>query len=191
MVRASIIPLSVALALVLGTDAWAGSGDHWSFDPPFFPHRGRIGVQLESMTPELRIFFDAPEDRGLLVARVEPGRAAARAGLLVGDVILSAGGEPAREPFDLVRMVAAAPAGEPIEFVVMRDGEERTLRIEPEGEPSPWADPERLGSWFEGKLKLGGRELRERIEQLERRLDDLERKLEEREPEIGETARET
>ncbi len=191
MVRTAILALMTAIALALGTGAWAGSGAHWPFDPPFLSHRGRIGVQVEAMTPELRGYFHAPEDRGLLVARVEPDRPAAQAGLRVGDVILAAGGEPVREPFDLVRRVAAAPAGEAIELSILRDAKERTLRIEPEGEPSLWADPERLGTWFEEKLDLGGRELRERIEQLEKRLDELERRLEEQDPGTGETARET
>ncbi len=191
MIRTAILPLLVAIVLVLGNGARAGSGGNWPFDPPFLSHRGRIGVQVEAMTPELRGYFHAPEDRGLLVARVEPDRPAAHSGLRVGDVILSAGGEPVREPFDLVRRVAAAPAGEAIEFVILRDAKERTLRIEPEGEPSPWANPERLGPWFEEKLNLGGRELRERIERLEKRLDELERKLEEQDRGTGETARET
>jgi membrane-associated protease RseP (regulator of RpoE activity) len=191
MVRTTIFPLMVAVPLLVSAGAWAGTGDRWRFDPPFFPHRGRIGVQVEAMTPELRRFFHAPEDRGLLVARVEPDRPGARAGLRVGDVIVSAAGEPVREPFDLIRRVAAAPAGEAIEFGLLRDGKERKLRVEPEGEPSLWADPERLGTWFEEKLHRGGQDLRERLEQLEKRLDELERKLEERDEGPGEAARET
>jgi len=191
MVRTAIFSLMVAIPLVLGAGAWAGSGGNWPFDRPFLSPRGRIGVQIEAMTPELRKYFHAPEDRGLLVARVDPNRPAAGAGLRVGDVILSAGGEPAREPFDLIRAVAAAPAGEAIELVILRDSEERTLRVEPEGEPSLWAEPDRLGTWFEEKLHRGSRELRERIEQLEKRLEELERKLEERDEGTGETARET
>jgi len=191
MVRTTIFSLMALVPLLVSAGAWAGTGGHWRFDPPFFPHRGRIGVQVEAMTPELRGYFHAPQDRGVLVARVEPDRPAARAGLRVGDVIVSAAGEPLREPFDLIRRVAAAPAGETIEFGVLRDGKERKLRIEPEGEPSLWADPERLGTWFEEKLYRGGQDLRERIEQLEKRLDELERKLEERDEGTGETGRET
>jgi membrane-associated protease RseP (regulator of RpoE activity) len=191
MVRTTIFSLMAVVPLLVSAGAWAGTGGHWRFDPPFFPHRGRIGVQVEAMTPELRGYFHAPQDRGVLVARVEPDRPAARAGLRVGDVIVAAAGEPVREPFDLIRTVAAAPAGEAIEFGVLRDGKERTLRIEPEGEPSLWADPERLGTWFEEKLHRGGQDLRDRIEQLERRLDELERKLEERDEGTGETGRET
>jgi predicted metalloprotease with PDZ domain len=181
----------VVLLLLLGAPAWSDSGTHWSLDPPFFPQRGRIGVQVEPMTPELRGFFHAPADRGVLVARVEPGRPAARAGMRVGDVIVSAAGEPVREPFDLIRIVAAAPAGETLELGVLREAEERELGVEPEGEPSLWAEPERLSTWFEEKLHHGSRELRERLEQIEKRLEELERKLEERDQERGETARET
>jgi membrane-associated protease RseP (regulator of RpoE activity) len=181
----------VAVLLLISAGAWADTGSDWSFDPPFLPHRGRIGVQVEAMTPELRGYFHAPDDRGLLVARVEPKRPAARAGLQVGDVIVSADGKPMSEPFELVRHVAAAPAGETIELEVLRDGKERTLRVEPEGEPSFWADPEGLGTWFEEKLHRGGRDLRERLDQLEKRLDELERKLEERDQGPGKAGRET
>lgn len=191
MVRTAVFSLMIGLLLLLGTRAWSDSGTHWSFDPPFFPHHGRIGVQVEPMTPELRGFFHAPADRGVLVARVETDRPAARAGLRVGDVIVSAGGEPVREPLDLIRIVAAAPAGEAIEIGILREGKERELGVEPEGEPSLWAEPERLGTWFEEKLHRGSRELRERLEQIERRLEELERKLEERDQEPGETGRET
>ena len=84
------------------------------------------------MTPELRGYFQVPDDRGLLVVRVEPDRPAARAGLRVGDVIVSAGGDPVHEPFDLIRIVAAAPAGEALKLGVFRDAVGRTLRVEPE-----------------------------------------------------------
>jgi len=186
-----MLAMMAAVPIVFGAAARAGSGDPWSFDPPFFSARGRIGIQVEGMTSELRSYFRAPEDRGVLVVRVEKDRPAARAGLRVGDVILSAGGEPVRQSFDLIRIVAAAPAGGGIEVSVIRDGEERTLRIEPEGDPALWAEPDRFGTWFDEKLHRGSRELRERIDQLERRLEELERKLEEREEGTGQAGRET
>jgi membrane-associated protease RseP (regulator of RpoE activity) len=177
--------------LLVSAGASADTRGHWRFDPLSFPHRGRIGVHIEEMTPELRAYFRAPEDRGVLVVRVEPDRPAARAGMRVGDVIVSAAGESVEKPFDLIRTVAAAPAGEAIELGVLRDGKERAMLIEPEGEPSFWADPERLGTWFEERLHGSCQDFRERIERLERRIDELERKLEERDRGAGEAARET
>ena len=191
MTRTAIYPLLVAIPLVLAAGARADAGTHWSFDPPFLSHRGRIGVQVEGMTPELRRYFHVPEDRGLLVVLVEPDRPAARAGLRVGDVITSAAGKPVSKSFDLIRIVAAAPAGEAIELGIIRDKKKEKLRVEPEGEPSLWADPERIGPWFDEKLRRGGRELRERIEQLEKRLDELERRLEDRNEGTGEAGQET
>ena len=137
MVRTAIFSLMLVIPLLLGTRAWSDSGSHWSIDPPFFPHRGRIGVQVEPMTPELRGYFHAPADRGVLVARVEPDRPAARAGLRVGDVIVSADGEPVREPLDLIRIVAAAPAGEAIEIGVLREAEERRAERRAGGRAEP------------------------------------------------------
>jgi membrane-associated protease RseP (regulator of RpoE activity) len=191
MVWAAIYPLLVAIPLLVGAGARAETGTYWTLDPPFLSPRGRIGAEVEGMTPELRRYFHAPEDRGVLVVRVEPDRPAARAGLRVGDVITSAAGKPIGKTLELVRIVAAAPAGETIELGIVRDTKQKTLRVEPEGEPSLWADPERIGPWFDEKLRRGGRELRDRIEDLERRLDELERKLEERNPGAGEAGRET
>jgi membrane-associated protease RseP (regulator of RpoE activity) len=191
MARNTILALIAALLAVLGAGARADPVGHWTFEPPFLSPRGRIGVEVQQMTPELRGYFRAPEDRGVLVVRVVPERPAARAGLRVGDVIVSAGGEPVHQPFDLVRLVAAAPAGETIELGVLREAKERILQVAPEGEPSLWAEPERFGTWFDEKLHRGSRELRERLEEIERRLEELERRLEERDEGAGETARET
>src|SRR5262245_342061 len=63
----------------------------------------RMGVELLELTPELRVFFGAPEDSGLLVSRVESGSPAERAGIRVGDVIYRAAGEQIEEVDQLVR----------------------------------------------------------------------------------------
>ena len=48
--------------------------------------KGRLGVLVMSLTPELRKHFGAAEDRGAMIARVEPLSPAALAGLKPGDV---------------------------------------------------------------------------------------------------------
>ena len=63
------------------------------------------------MTPELREHFEAPSDSGVLVNRVEADRPAARAGVRVGDVLITGDGERIREPFDLVKVVGRVPEG--------------------------------------------------------------------------------
>ena len=147
--------------------------------PPWL--RGRIGVYVQPLTPELREHFGAPEDRGVLVARVEAGRPAERAGLRVGDLLLEANDEPIANPGDLLRIVASVAEGATLELRVLRGGEERTVKVEPEGGTTPLLRPdawEGWSRWLDRGLRQGSRELRERIEQLERRLEELEQRLE-------------
>ena len=153
-------------------------------DPPLpLPplERGRIGVQVQSLTPELREHFAAPTDRGLLVARVLPDRPASRAGVRVGDVLLDANGEPLRVTADLLRIVAGVEEGERLSVRLVRAGKERTLELEPEGEAHagiPADAWEGWNRWFHRGMRQGSRELRQRLEELEDRLEDLERRLE-------------
>ncbi|MBW2315803.1 MAG: PDZ domain-containing protein [Deltaproteobacteria bacterium] len=151
---------------------------------------GRIGVQVQAMTPELRRHFDAPADRGLLVTRVEPGRPGAEAGVEVGDVILEVGGEAQRRPFDLLRVVGRAPAGEKLPLRLLRRGKTRRVDVVPTGPATPWPDPAGIAEWLERGMQLGSKELREQLRVLERHLEELEKRLQE-EKEIREGAERT
>jgi hypothetical protein len=173
------VPLALLLAAGCASATWA-EPPNWIFDQPFMPQRGRIGVQVQPMTAELREHFKAPPDSGLLVTHVDPERPAARGGVHVGDVIVMANGEPIRQPFDLVKAVGRVPAGQTLELRIVRDKEERTLTVKPEGEAAPWVDPEGWKEWMEQGMRRGSEQLRHRLEELERRLEELERKLEER-----------
>lgn len=144
-------------------------------------HRGRLGLHVQPLTAELRRHLGAPEDRGVLVARVEPGRPAAEAGVQVGDVVTAAGGAPIASSTDLLRAVATVPEGETLDLTVVREKSERTLEVAPEGQALP--DAEQLGDWLERGLREGSQELREQLEQLEERLEEFERRLREPPPE--------
>src|SRR5579883_1488479 len=54
--------------------------------------RGRLGVSVVAINDELRKHFGAPEDRGIMVAHVEPSSVAATAGVQVGDIITDVAG---------------------------------------------------------------------------------------------------
>ncbi len=175
---AALVGLLALLAVALPERP--ASAEEWQ--PPLhhvFPmHRGRVGVEIQPMTPELRRFMQAPEDRGLLVARIEEGRPAAAAGLRVGDVLTEADGEPLVHPFDLVRRVARVPEGESLSLAVVREGKPLALEVKPEGEAQPWIDPDQWSDWLEHGMREGSRELRERLDAIEKRLQELERRLE-------------
>jgi len=55
--------------------------------------RAYVGISLTELTPELREFFGAPKDAGVLVSSVAENGPAAKAGVRVGDVITSANGK--------------------------------------------------------------------------------------------------
>lgn len=88
----------------------------------------RLGVQLQSMTPQLAEYFGLSKRTGALVVFVFADSAAAKAGLKAGDVILSAGGETIESPMDLRRVLATKSEG-PIELRILRDRREQTLSV--------------------------------------------------------------
>jgi membrane-associated protease RseP (regulator of RpoE activity) len=73
--------------------------------------QARLGVMVLSLTPELRRFFGVASDRGVLIARVEPSSAAARAGIQVGDVLVRVGPQVVHAGDDVVQALAARQGG--------------------------------------------------------------------------------
>jgi len=67
---------------------------------------------------------------GVLVAAVERGSPAARAGIRPGDVVVAVEGERIQTSRALVRNVAAVPPGQTIRLTVLRDGREREIRVQ-------------------------------------------------------------
>ena len=72
---------------------------------------GRLGVQLQSMTPQLAEYFGLSKRSGALVVFVYADSAAAKAGLKAGDVILSAGGQTVETPMHLRHALAGKQEG--------------------------------------------------------------------------------
>jgi membrane-associated protease RseP (regulator of RpoE activity) len=140
----------------------------------FIPHQSRLGVQLQDMTPELREFLRAPKEHGVLVVRVNEGSPAEKAGLRVGDVIVSVAGDPVDETPALVHAVLTAEKDTKLALEVVRDGKTRTLEAALEGEPAFAADP--MG-WVDKRMPEFRENLEQRMRELEARLKELEERL--------------
>jgi serine protease Do len=84
--------------------------------------RGRIGVQAQELTVELAASFGLKEPRGALVAMVEKGGPAAKAGIQPGDVILGVNGHPVEDSADLARYIAGSKPGTTATVDVWRKG---------------------------------------------------------------------
>jgi S1-C subfamily serine protease len=88
--------------------------------------RGRLGVQLNELTPQLAEYFGA-KDGGVLVSSITKDSAAEKAGLKAGDVITSVNGGRVRHTDDLVDELRDAKEGE-ISIGIVRDKKESTLK---------------------------------------------------------------
>ena len=89
--------------------------------------RGRLGISLQDLTPDLARAMNLELRGGALVAAVEPGTPAASAGLEPGDVIVQVNGEPIRDAGDLRNLVGLMPVGTELDMVLYRGGRERAL----------------------------------------------------------------
>ena len=91
--------------------------------------RGMLGVQVQTVSPEMAKAFGMSEPRGALVAEVHPGSPAEKAGLQREDIIIEYNDQPIKEMNELPRLVAATPPGTKTTVKVLREGKEKTLPI--------------------------------------------------------------
>lgn len=88
----------------------------------------RLGTRVSSMTADLRAFFGAPKDAGLLVQGIEPGSAAEGAKLKVGDVLVEVDGQRIEQVADVRRALSDRSEGDVVEVEVIRKKKRKTLR---------------------------------------------------------------
>lgn len=92
--------------------------------------RGWLGVMVQKVTPELAQSFGLAAGKGALVAQVQEGSPAAKAGIKKGDIILKFEGKEINEMDELPRLVAGTPVGKKANVVIFRDKKEMSLMID-------------------------------------------------------------
>jgi serine protease Do len=128
--------------------------------------RGRIGVAIQEVSAGLAQSFGLERPRGALVASVEPGGPADKAGVKPGDVILAIDGKLVERSAELPPMVASVKPGTKATLEVWRDGKKRSLPIAVgELEPEQVAAGPQGGEGGEGRLGLAVRPLTEQEKQ--------------------------
>ena len=84
--------------------------------------RGWLGVALQPvLVPEV-MQTEAGQARGLMIMSVAKDGPASRAGVLVGDILLTVGGEEVSRPMMLVQRLGTELVGKPIELRLLRSG---------------------------------------------------------------------
>jgi Do/DeqQ family serine protease len=91
--------------------------------------RGRLGVQVQDVTPDIAEVLRLRSNGGAVVARVEAGSPARRAGLQPGDVIVAIDGVAVESSSDLRNRIGLTPIGRELRLTILRDGEERTVEV--------------------------------------------------------------
>jgi membrane-associated protease RseP (regulator of RpoE activity) len=145
--RATAWGLALGLGLLAGAAHAAGEGDEpgkpalrkrivvvdkdgkqkvWEGDGPMV-RRGFLGVALTDLTPELRAHFGVPEEAGALVARVEPGSPAEKAGIKVGDILTRIDGVAVKSSWDVTGKIRKLDDGQQIPIEIWRNGKAQNV----------------------------------------------------------------
>src|SRR5438067_1855879 len=91
--------------------------------------RGRIGVAIQDLTPELAQAMSTHQTEGAVIARVETGSPAEQAGLRTGDLVVAANGTAVHSGTQLRNTIGLARIGDQVTLKVDRRGSEISIPV--------------------------------------------------------------
>ena len=91
--------------------------------------RGMIGVQIQNVTSDIAKVTHLPNENGALIADVQAGGAAEKAGLKQGDVITGFDGKKIYDSQQLPPIVAMTAPGTEATMQILRNGKPMTVKI--------------------------------------------------------------
>ncbi len=91
--------------------------------------RGWIGVEPQDITPELAESFDLKKSSGTIIAGVVKGGPAEKAGIRLGDILLTVADQPVADTVSMLNLVAQLKPGEKVKLTVLRKSQEATLDL--------------------------------------------------------------
>jgi len=92
--------------------------------------RGWLGVQIQSVTPEMAKVLDLDRPKGALVSSVQDDSPAKKAGIEPRDVIISFNGHPVDSYDILPPLVGQVSPGKEVPIKLVRDGKTRSIDVE-------------------------------------------------------------
>ena len=118
--------------------------------------RGWLGVSIQDVDRNLADSFGLDRPRGALIAQVGQDSPAERAGLQSGDIIVSFAEETIETSADLPHVVGLIAPGTEVTAVIVREGEEQTIRVEVGGLGADEVARVTTGVAADGSLSLLG-----------------------------------
>jgi serine protease Do len=91
--------------------------------------RGWIGVQIQTVTPDIADSMGLKETTGALVSEPQKDSPAAKAGIQSGDVITSVNDVPVHDPRELARKISTMAPGTSVKLNVIHQGQTKTLTL--------------------------------------------------------------
>ena len=91
--------------------------------------RGRLGVAIGDIEPEAAATLGLGEVRGAVIAQVEAGSPAEKAGLKTGDVVVAVNGKPVQGATDFRNRIGLTPVGDQVKLTVRRGRDERQVTV--------------------------------------------------------------
>ncbi|MDD5262682.1 MAG: DegQ family serine endoprotease [Methylacidiphilales bacterium] len=91
--------------------------------------RGYLGIEIQELTPDLAETYGLKSSAGALVAGVNPGTGADKAGLKKDDIITELNGKAVDDAAGLRLMVAPLPPGSIVKIKYLRDGKEYNVDV--------------------------------------------------------------
>lgn len=91
--------------------------------------RGSLGIFVQDLTGDLAGAFDMEKRSGVLIAEVDSGSSADKAGLRAGDIITAIADFPVRTAVEFHNYEGQFPVDEKVRIDYLRDGKEKSTRL--------------------------------------------------------------
>jgi serine protease Do len=91
--------------------------------------RGWIGVQIQTVTPDIADSLGLKQATGALVSEPQKDSPAAKAGIASGDVITSLDNAPVHDPRELARKIGTMSPGTTVKLDIVHNGQNKTVSL--------------------------------------------------------------
>lgn len=89
--------------------------------------RGRLGVIIQTLTPDLAEAFGLDQEKGVVITEVEPGSTAEEVGIEPGDIVLSVNDKQVTNSSDMRNYIGLLRLGSEVNLEVLRENKRRTI----------------------------------------------------------------